>query len=118
RAEPNPGAANDHGVHHALGVFLRLHLSTRDDAVDFLRVGRAAADDLLHRVGAGRYSPRRKPCRFLATSRDSDGHGLCPVLPLRAPIQKENRLTAAPVEWSSYPGSLPRSSNNRATRAV
>src|SRR5207245_11623675 len=100
RAKPNPGAANDHGVHHAVGVFLRLHLSARDDAVDFLRAGRAAADDLLHRVGAGRYSPRREPGRFLATPRDSDGGGLCPVLALRPAIPKENRLMSPPANWS------------------
>src|SRR5437667_415898 len=92
RAKSNPGPANEHGVHHAVGVFLRLHLPARNHALDFLRDWLAASHDLFHRTGAGRHSSRRESRGLLATPRDSRGHGPGAVCALRAAVQEEDWL--------------------------
>src|SRR5206468_681507 len=65
RAEPDAGLANDDGLHYAVGLLLRVHLSARNDAVDFLRHRRMPADDLFHRTDARDHFTRSDTGGFL-----------------------------------------------------
>ena len=95
--EPDAGPPDVDGVHPAERLFLRLHLSARNHARDFLRPRRAPADDLFHRAHARDHSARRDFPRILALARDHVRNGCPAFLRLRITLPKKDRLIS--WEW-------------------
>ena len=93
RAKSDAGAADDDGVHPAVGVFLRVHFPARNDAVDFLRHRQLSADDLFHRIDACDYFSRRKLAGVLGEHRRSNWHGSFAVYVQRASVQAAARIS-------------------------
>src|SRR5439155_22222577 len=89
------------GVFTAGRLFLRLHFSTRNDALDFLRHRRVSARDLFHRADAGDHFARRNSCRILVLDRGAGGDGRRLVFALRAPLPQEDRIIGKKFSYAA-----------------
>ena len=93
--KPNASVADVDGVPLAERLFLRLHFSAGNHALDFLRARRALPDHIFYRPDARDHSPRRTFFRILAEPchpyRDVD-----PAFrSLRFAVSKEDRVMRA-----------------------
>ena len=90
----NAGAPNVDGVPVAKRFLFRIHFSTRNHAVDFLRARRALPHDIFHRAHARDHFARRNAPRILAEPCCPDGDVDLAVQFLRVAISEKNCVSA------------------------